>query len=502
MTTSAAIGGPPEDSQLSSRRGLMILLLLCGAQFLVVLDATIVNVALPSIQHALHFTEQNLQWVASGYALTFAGFLLLGGRAADRLGRRRIFMAGVLLFIAASLAGGLAASSGMLIGARLVQGLGGAMMSPAALSLLTTSFQGPDRAKALGIYGSIGGAGGAAGVLFGGLLTSGPGWRWVLFVNVPLGVAIVLAAPRLVSGSRQVWRVRDLDVPGALLVTGALLLLVYGLTRAPDVGWGNARTIGEFAGAAALLVVFVVNEARSARALLPLRTFALRGVASANGAALLQFSAVIPVFFFLTLYLQQVLGYSALRAGLAFLPLAAGVIVIAPTASRLVSRFGPAPTLIAGPLVFAGGLVYLSRLPVHGTYLADILPGLAMVAVGAGLGFVSIINAATRGVPRGDAGVAAGLVNTMQRIGSSVGLAVLTAVATARTRALAAPGHQVSAVVGGFDRAFLIAGGFAAAASLLSLATARTRRDVASADPDGHAAAGPAPTVRAHADAA
>ncbi len=210
--------------------------------------------------------------VASGYALTFAGFLLLGGRAADRLGRRRVFMAGVLLFIASSLAGGLATSSGMLIGARLVQGLGGAMMSPAALSLLTTSFQGEDRAKALGIYGSIGGAGGAAGVLFGGLLTSGPGWRWVLFVNVPLGIAIVLTAPRLLSGARQPSRLRDLDVPGALLVTGALLLLVYGLTRAPDVGWASARTIGEFAGAAVLLAIFVINEARTARALLPLRS--------------------------------------------------------------------------------------------------------------------------------------------------------------------------------------------------------------------------------------
>jgi EmrB/QacA subfamily drug resistance transporter len=500
--TGTAASPPATGASLSSRRGLLILLLLCGAQFLVVLDATIVNVALPSVQRALHFSEQNLQWVASGYALTFAGFLLLGGRAADRLGRRRIFMAGVLLFIASSLAGGLAASSGMLIGARLVQGLGGAMMSPAALSLLTTTFGGGDRTKALGIYGSIGGAGGAAGVLFGGLLTSGPGWRWVLFVNVPLGIAIVLAAPRLVSGARQASRLRDLDVPGALLATGALLLLVYGLTRAPDVGWGNARTIAEFAGAAVLLAVFVINEARSARALLPLRTFRLPGVASANGAALLQFSAVIPVFFFLTLYLQQVLRYSALRAGLAFLPLTAGVIVIAPAASRLVARFGPAPTLIAGPLVFAGGLVYLSRLPVHGTYLADILPGLAMVAVGAGLGFVSIINAATRGVPRGDAGVAAGLVNTMQRIGSAVGLAVLTAVATARTRALAAPGHQVSAVVGGFDRAFLIAAGFAAAASLLSLATARSRRAGARGGRGADLAVAPAPTTQAHADVA
>ena len=501
-TTTSTRAGAGSGARLSGRRGLLILLLLCGAQFLVVLDATIVNVALPSIQRALHFTQQNLQWVASGYALTFAGFLLLGGRAADLLGRRRVFMAGVLLFIAASLTGGLSTSSGMLVGARLVQGLGGAMLSPAALSLLTTSFRGGDRARALGIYGSAGGAGGAAGVLFGGLLTSGPGWRWVLFVNVPLGIAIVLAAARLVSGSRQAARLRDLDVPGAVLVTAALLLLVYGLTRAPDVGWGNARTVGEFAGAAVLLVVFVVNEARAARPLLPPRTLRLPGVTSANGAALLQFSAVIPVFFFLTLYLQQVLGYSALRAGLAFLPLAGGVILIAPAASRLVSRFGAAPTLIAGPLVFAGGLAYLSRLPVRGAYPTDILPALVMVAAGAGLGFVSIINAATRGVPRSDAGVAAGLVNTMQRIGSSVGLAVLTAVATARTRALATPGPQVTAVVGGFDRAFLIAAGFAAAASLLSLATVLTHRAVTAGRPGTQAPAAPASAAPAPVDAA
>jgi EmrB/QacA subfamily drug resistance transporter len=490
--TATAAGPPAAGSQQSSRRGLLILLLLCGAQFLVVLDATIVNVALPSIQRALGFTEQNLQWVASGYALTFAGFLLLGGRAADLLGRRRIFMAGIVLFIAASLAGGLATTSGMLLGARFVQGIGGAILSPAALSLLTTSFGGAARARALGIYGAIGGAGGAAGVLFGGLLTSGPGWRWVLFVNVPLGSAIVAATPSLISGGRQASRLGDLDLPGAFLVTGALLLLVYDLTRAPDVGWGSPRTIAEFAGAAVLLALFAVNEARAARPLLPLRTFALPGVTSANIAALLQFSAVIPVFFFLTLYLQEVQRYSALRAGLAFLPLAGGVIIIAPPAARLVGRFGPAPTLIAGPLVFAGGLVYLSRLPVHGSYLADVLPGLAMVAAGAGLGFVSIINAATRGVPRRDAGVGAGLVNTMQRVGSSVGLAVLTAVATARTRALAAPGHQAAAVVGGYDRAFLIAAAFAAAASLVSLATTRTRRVIIPVIPDTQIPAAPA----------
>ena len=484
MVASTTTMDQPVGSPLQARRQLLILLVLCGAQFLAVLDATIVNVALPSIQRALQFSPQNLQWVASGYALTFAGFLLLGGRAADRLGRRRVFITGVLLFITASLASGVAPSSGVLIAARLMQGFGGAIMSPAALSLLTTSFQGKDRAKALGIYGSLGGAGGAAGVLFGGLLTSGPGWRWVFFVNVPLGIAIVTATPRLISAARPAARLRDLDLPGALLITGSLLLLVYGLTRAPDVGWSNARTIAEFAGAAALLAVFIANEARSSRALLPLRTFRLPGIAAANVAALLQFSAVIPVFFFLTLYLQQVLGYSALRSGLAFLPLAGGVVAIAPTAARLVSRFGPAPTLMVGPLVFAGGLVYLSTLPVHGAYIYDILPGLAMVAVGAGLGFVSIINAATGGVPRSDAGVAAGLVNTMQRVGSAVGLAVLTAVATARTRALAAPGHQVIAVVGGYDRAFAIAAGFAAAASLLSLTTARPKRRISAASPD------------------
>src|SRR5437763_11095433 len=307
-TSARAAASTDAGAQLSARRGLLILLLLCGARFLVVLDATIVNVALPSIQRALHFTPQNLQWVASGYALTFAGFLLLGGRAADLLGRRRIFMAGIVLFIASSFAGGLATTPGMLLGARFAQGLGGAMLSPAALSLLTTSFQGGARARALGIYGAIGGAGGAAGVLFGGLLTSGPGWRWVLFVNVPVGIAIVAATPSLIGGGRRASRLRDLDLPGAFLVTAALLLLVYDLTRAPDAGWGSARTIAEFAGAGFLLVLFLGNEALAARPLLPLRTFRLPGVSTANVAALLQFSAVIPVFFFLTQYLQEVRG--------------------------------------------------------------------------------------------------------------------------------------------------------------------------------------------------
>lgn len=463
-------------TQPNRRRNLLILLLLCGAQFLVVLDSTIVNVALPSIQRALHFSEQNLQWVASGYALTFAGFLLLGGRSADLLGRRRVFLAGVLVFSAASLAGGLATTGGFLIGARLVQGMGGAMMSPAALSLVNTSFEGAARTKVLGIYAAMGGAGGAAGVLFGGLLTSGPGWRWVLFVNVPISVAILVLAPKLLDGARRSARVRDFDVPGALLATGALLVLVYGLTRAPDVGWVAGRTVAELVGAGVLLIVFVANEARAARPLLPLRTVRLPGVAAANGVAVLQFSAMIPVFFFLTLYMQQVLGYSPLKAGLGFLPLTLGVIGVTGTTARLIQRFGPRPTMIAGPLVFASGLLLLSRVPVRGAYLSDILPAILIVAVGAGAGLVSIINSATRGVPRTDAGLAAGLVNTTQRIGTALGLAILSAVATARTNTLTAThAGPARALTGGFDRAFLAGAGFAAAAALLAALTTRTR---------------------------
>jgi EmrB/QacA subfamily drug resistance transporter len=443
-----------------------------------VLDSTIVNVALPSIQRALHFSEQSLQWVASGYALTFAGFLLLGGRSADLLGRRRVFLTGVLVFSISSLVGGLAGSEAMLIGARVAQGIGGAMMSPAALSLLTTTFEGPDRTKALGIYGAMAGLGGAAGVLFGGLLTSGPGWRWVLFVNIPVSVAILIAGPRMLDGTRRRSDLGEFDVPGALLVTGALLLLVYALTKAPDVGWGATRTVAELGGAAALVVAFLVNEARSKRPLLPLRTFRLPGVAAANASAILMFSAVVPLFFFLTLYMQQALGYSALKAGLSFLPLTIGVILTTPFTTRLIARFGPTPTMIAGPLIYGVAVLYFNRLPVNGKYVTDILPGLLIASVGAGLSVISIINSATRGVPRTDAGVAAGLVNTMQRVGTAVGLAVLTAIATSHTRTLAVTAHanRAHALVGGFDRAFLIAGAFAVAAGLIAAATTSKRR--------------------------
>lgn len=277
------------------QRGGLILLLLCGAQFLVVLDSTIVNVALPSIQRSLHFSQQNLQWVASGYALTFAGFLLLGGRSADLLGRRRTFFTGVSIFLLASMVGGLSSNSSMLVAARVVQGMGGALMSPSALSLLNTTFQGPQRARAIGIYGAMGGAGGAAGVLFGGILTSGLGWRAVLFVNVPFGLAIVFAASRLIPNDNRGANAADFDLPGAFFVTGALLLLVYALTQAPSVGWGSGRTISELLGASVLLALFVANEARSRRPLLPLGTFRLNGVAVANTVAVLVFCGMTPL---------------------------------------------------------------------------------------------------------------------------------------------------------------------------------------------------------------
>lgn len=474
----ASLDQAPGASSLSSRRGIAILLLLSLVQFMDILDASILNIALPSIKNDLGFSQQGLQWVIDGYILTYGGFLLLGGRMADLLGRRLVLVTGLVVFAGSSLTGGLAHSSSLLVGARFAQGLGAAMLSPAALSSLTSTFRSTrDRNTALGVWAAVSGIGGAAGVLFGGLLTEGPGWRWVLFVNVPVSAAILIFAPRLLDGTRRRAHLASFDVPGALLATCSLLLGVYALTQAPQVGWAAARTVAELAVAAALLAIFVANEARTARPLMPLRTFRLPGVAAANGVAALQFSAMIPVFFFLTLYMQQVLRYSPLQAGLAFLPLAVGVIAVTGRTARLIQRYGPKPTMIAGPVVFAAGLLYLSRLPADGTYLPNILPAILIVAVGAGAGLVSIINSATRGVPRADAGAAAGLVNTMQRIGTALGLAILSAFATARTSALAAAhSDRAHALTGGFDRAFLVAAGFATAAALLAAITARTRR--------------------------
>jgi EmrB/QacA subfamily drug resistance transporter len=466
-----------EPSRLATRPSRLILMLLCGVQLLVVLDASIVNIALPAMQRALGFSQQNLQWVPSGYVLTFGGLLLLGGRAADLIGRRLVLNVGATLFALSSLAGGLANSEGLLIGARLAQGVGAALMSPAALSLLTTTFtHGRDRVRALAAYGAVSAGGGALGVILGGLLTSGPGWRWVLFVNIPVAAAILAVTPLLIRGERGSGTRAGLDGRGALLVTAGLTVLTYTLIRAATIGWAAPATIAGLAGAAVLLAAFVLNEARAAAPLMPLRIFTVPGLAAANGVVLLAFGAVFSVFFFLSLDMQEVLGYSATKTGLAFLPLPLGIMAVAGATSRIIERAGTKPPMAAGSAILAGGLLLLGRLPAHGSYLADILPAILIVAVGGGMALIATINAANHGVAPSEAGLAAALLNTFQRLGGALALAALSAVATARSRALAAAGAGPAHVLtGGFDRAFLVGAALALAASVLALTSPRAR---------------------------
>ena len=356
-------------SLLAARRGKLLLLLLCAVQFLDVADSSIMNVALPSIRRDLGFSVQGLQWVLSGYLVTYGGLLLLGGRAGDLLGRRPLLVAGTALFAACSLAGGLAVNAGMLVGARLGQGAGAAMMAPAGLSILTTSFNsGDDRNRALGVWGAISGLAAAAGVFLGGVLSQGPGWRWVLFVNLPVCVLILFGAYRLVPGGRPAARAAGFDVPGAVLATGGMLLLVYALVRAPDQGWGSARTIGELATAAILLAAFTVTELRRRGPLFPFSIFRIRGLAAADATQMIAFAAFVSVFYFLTLYMQNVVGFSPIRSGSAYLPVTAGIVVAAGISSRLFARIGTRPVIVAGALIAAAGVWYLSRIPVHGTY--------------------------------------------------------------------------------------------------------------------------------------
>jgi EmrB/QacA subfamily drug resistance transporter len=337
-------------SVLATRRGVLTLLLLCAVQFLDIVDSSIMNVALPSIRSDLGFTQQSLQWVISGYVLTYGGFLLLGGRAADLLGRRRLLVAGTAMFAVSSLAGGLAPNSGVLIGARVAQGIGAAMMAPAGLSILTTTFtEGRDRTRALGVWGAISGLAAAAGVFLGGVLSEGPGWRWVLFVNIPVCVLIVAATFRLVSGERRRTRLADFDLLGAILVTGGMLLLVYALVRAPEVGWANSHTIGELGTAGLLLAAFVVNERRNRNPLFPFSIFRIKGLAAADATQLIGFAGFISMFFFLTLYMQNVLGYSPIQAGSAYLPVTVGIVIAAGISTRLIPRIGTRPVIVPAP---------------------------------------------------------------------------------------------------------------------------------------------------------
>ena len=462
------------DSFLATRIGALTLVLLCAVQFLDVVDGSIVNVALPSIQHSLHFSQQNLQWVASGYVLTYGGFLLLGGRAADLLGRRRMLVGGVILFASCSLAGGLASNETTLIAARLVQGLGAALMAPAALSLVTTTFkEGVDRNKALGVWGAISGLGAAAGVFLGGVLSEGPGWRWVLFVNLPFCALILVGAYLLLAADAPVSMRRRFDLRGSALVTGGMLLLVYALIEAPNRGWGTGRTIGELATAGLLLAVFLLNEARGEDPLMPLSIFRIKGLAAADATQLIAFAGFYAMFFFLTLYMQDVLGYSPIQAGAAYLPVTAFLAISATLAPKLFARVGTRPVLVGGALLSAGGIYSLSNIPVDGHYLTDLLPGLAVMSFGLGAIFVGATVAANAGVPANQAGLAAGLLNTSLQLGIALGLAIFSALASARTGRASTP----EALTSGYARALLAASIFLVAAALIALRTANSRGD-------------------------
>src|SRR4051812_9329229 len=464
--------------------------LLCVAQFVVVLDASIVNVALPSIGKALDFSQENLSWVVNAYVLTFGGFLLLGGRLADLLGRRRVFIFGLVLFALASLVGGFSNSDSMLIAARAVQGLGAAILSPSALSIVTTTFRdGAERNKALGVWGAVAGSGGAAGVLLGGVLTDGLGWEWVLWVNVPIGIGAALLAPRLVAESRAEGDRRAFDVAGALSVTAGLSVLVYALVDATDAGWGSTQTIGLLALAVALLVAFVFIELRSRQPLVPFRIFRLRTLTGANVVGILIGASLFSMFFFISLYMQQVLGYSAIHAGLSYLPLALTIIVTAGVASQLVTKVGFKPVLAAGMVFIAAGLFWFSQVSVGGGFLTDILGPSLLAAAGLGFAFVTSTIAAVSGVDADEAGLASGLINTSQQVGGALGLAVLAAVATSVTTD--ATGSQASALADGFQAAFLGGAVFAIIGLIATLVLIRSE------DSRAHVALGAGDTAEA-----
>ena len=449
----------------------LALALLAMTQFVVVLDAAIVNVALPSIGRDLDFARDDLSWVVNAYTLVFGGFLLLGGRLSDLLGRRRMFIWGMVLFAAASLAGGLAQSDVWLVAARAVQGLGAAIVSPAALSIVTTTFtEGAERNRALGVWGAVAGSGGAAGVLLGGILTETLGWEWVLFVNTPIGIAAALLAPYLLGESRDASS-PSFDFAGAFSVTAGLALLVYTLVDANDAGWGSSQTLVLGAISLLLLAAFIAIESRRRYPLMPFSIFRLRTLRGANVVGLLIGMSLFSMFFFISLYMQQVLDYGPLTAGLAYLPLALTIIVSAGVASQLVTRVGFKPPLIAGMLLVAAGLIWFGQVSAPGgTYLGDILFPSLLAAVGLGFAFVPVTIAAVTGTRPAEAGLASGLINTSQQVGGALGLAVLATVATGRTDDVFASGERNPAVAltEGFQDAFLAGAGLALLGALLA----------------------------------
>jgi EmrB/QacA subfamily drug resistance transporter len=472
----------------------LALALLAMTQFVVVLDAAIVNVALPSIGKGLDFSQDNRAWVVNAYTLTFGGFLLLGGRLADLLGRRRMFMYGLVLFSLASLLGGFAQSDIWLVIARGAQGLGAAIVSPAALSIITNTFaEGAERNKALGVWGAVAGSGGAAGVLLGGILTEYAGWEWVLFVNTPIGIAAALLAPRLLDESRDEVEHRSFDVVGAISVTAGLVLLVYALLDAPQKGWGSTQTIVLAIVAVVILAGFVLWERGRRAPLVPFSIFRLQTLRGANVVSLLVAMSLFSMFFFISLYMQQVLGYDALKAGLSYLPLAGTIIISAGVASALVTRIGFKITLIAGMIFVTGGLLWFAQVPPNGSYVSDLLGPMLLAAVGLGFAFVPVTIAAVTGIRPDQAGLASGLVNTSQQVGGALGLAILVAIANSTTASQISDGvsDRAVALTEGFQDAFLVGAGFAAAGAILAalLISSRDAREHAEAARRGEATA-------------
>jgi EmrB/QacA subfamily drug resistance transporter len=466
------------------------LILLCVAQFIVVLDASIVNVALPSIGKGLDFSEQNLPWVVNAYVIAFGGFLLLGGRAADLLGRRRVFMVGLGVVAVASLAAGFASTQGQLIAARAAQGLGAAIVSPSALSIVTTLFKdGAERNKALGAWGAVAGSAGAAGVLLGGILTQSLGWEWVLWVNVPVALIAMAFTPGLIPESRSESTTRHYDAAGAVSITAGLSLLAYAFLDASSSGWGSTKIVTLLVTSAVLIAIFVAVELRSKAPLVPFRIFRSRTLTGANVVGLLLGASLFSMFFFISLYMQQVLGYSAIHAGLSYLPLAVTIIVAAGLGGQLVTRFGFKPILAAGMLFVAGGLLWFSQVSVGGGFLTDILAPSLLAAIGLGFGFVTSTIAAVSGVEEREQGLASGLINTSQQIGGALGLAVLSTIATSRTDHVMASGASTlpNALNEGFQSAFLGGAviallGFAATLILIRTRDSRAHAEMANAD--------------------
>lgn len=471
---------PGADSRLTLRStvGALTLALLCTVQFLDIIDSAIVTVALPSIQRSLHFSQQDLQWVPSGYLLTYGGFLLLGGRLGDIFGRRRLLFAGLSVFALSSLTAALANTAGLLVAARIVQGAGAALMAPAALSELTTSFrEGKDRDTALGAWGAVSGIAAAVGVFLGGVFAQGPGWRWIFFVNPPITVAVAVGALFLLAKEGGGGKGATFDSQGAVLVTGGMLLVVYSLVRAPIVGWGSWQTLLTLAGAGVLLAAFAVNETRSRNPLVSFAILKVKGLVAADLTQLIAFSGFFSLFFFSTLYMQEVLHYSPFKAGAAYLPITAGFIIAAGITSQLITRVGTRPVVVAGCLIAAAGIYYTARFPLHGSYVKDLLPGFLVMSLGAGSVFVSVTAAANAGVPSDKAGLAAGLLNASQQVGSSLGLAILSAIAITRTNnLLAGRASHVAAADAGYRQALILGAILMAAAGVIAMRIGNTRQ--------------------------